>query len=184
MSKKKEVEKPQDQMANLQKDLEAFRKSLIGMSKEELEKLEKDVLKEQDENNDLVQNKTFKMPAKNYVECANAVRRTLSKMKVQWQLALGLKTMYEYFNPEERPVEIAYPVLDSVLRTLVSCQYEGYEAWCDVVTISNYFEPIRAEYTAIGESTYTLAEKHSAIVQNLDLHNEAKSASEETEAKE
>jgi hypothetical protein len=59
--------------------------------------------------------------------------------------------------------------LDSLLRQLTNANLKGYEQWCAVVTISDYFDPIREEYAEAAAEIYVDAEKHNQIVNQLQL---------------
>ncbi len=150
--------------------VEKFKETLKDMTLEQLQELEQKIIKEADEHNEKRQKLTFKMPAKNYKEAMTAVRMALDTMSVQWQYALGLKAMYEFFDPENRKETVDFTMLDSMLRTLGSVNLKGYEQWNAVVTISEYFEGIREEYSEANAEIYVDAEKHNAIVNQMQLY--------------
>lgn len=165
-NKKTEMKK---EAANPMVELEKFKKTLVDMSLDELRELEQKIIKETDEHTEARMKLKFKMPAKNYKEAMTAIRASLDSMTVQWQYALGLKAMYEFFDPEKRSEEVEFPMLDSMLRTLGNAQLKGYEQWCYVVTISEYFEPIREAYSTAGAEIYVDAERHNAVVNQIQL---------------
>lgn len=154
-------------------EVEEFKKTLTDMTLEQLEELEQKLIKEADEHNEARQKMTFKLPSKNYVEAMTAIRMALNTMSVQWQYALGLKAMYEFFDPENRRTEVEFTMLDSMLRTLGNAQLKGYDQWNAVVVISDYFESIRDEYAVASAEVYVDAEKHNAVVNQMQLHTAA-----------
>jgi hypothetical protein len=147
-----------------------FKDTLKDMTLEQLEELEQKIIKETDEHNDARMKMKFKMPAKNYKEAMTAIRAALDTLTVQWQYALGLKTMYEFFDPEKRTEEVDFPMLDSMLRTLGNAQLHGYDQWNYVVTISEYFDPIREDYAKASQQVYVDAEKHNMVMKEMELH--------------
>ena len=150
-------------------DIAKFRETLKDKTEEELLKMEQDIIKLSDKHNEERAKRTFKLPSKNYKEAATAIRMALDTMTVQWQYAVVLKTLYELFNPEKKPEAIQYNFLDSLLRQLTNANLKGYEQWCAVVTISDYFDPIREEYAEAAAEIYVDAEKHNQIVNQLQL---------------
>ena len=174
-AKKKEVVNPMVEVAK-------FKETLKNMTLQQLQELEQKVIKETDEHNEARMKLKFKMPAKNYKEAMEAIRMALNSMTVQWQYALGLKAMYEFFDPEKRSEEVEFPMLDSMLRTLGNAQLKGYDQWCAVVTISDYFEPIREAYATAGAEVYIDAERHNAIVNEMQLHTAKKEVTDAADA--
>ena len=145
------------------KDLNDYKKSLEGKTLEELEALEQEIIKEADKLNENMSKAMLKVPTKNYKEAATAIRRALDKQSVQWQYTLGMVNMYDTWDPENKPTEVAYPTLDATIRTLGALQYKGYDEWKDVLMITEFFEPIKEEYTKISAGVYDNADKHCAI---------------------
>lgn len=165
----KETKKQLDSGQKAMIEVAKFKETLKAMSEEQLTELEQKLIKEQDEHNEARAKKTFKLPAKNYKEAAEAIRMALDTMTVQWQFALVLKTLYDFFDPMKKPEAIQYTILDSLLRQLTNAQLKGHEQWAAVVTISDYFEPIRNEYAEAAAEIYVDAEKHNMVVNALQL---------------
>lgn len=168
------------------KDLNDYKNSLEGKTLEELEALEQEIIKEADKLNEDMSNAKLKVPTKNYKEAAMAIRRALNKQSVQWQYTLGMVNLYDAWDPEKRKAELAYPIIDATIRTLGALQYKGYDEWKDVIMCTEFFEPIKEEYTKISMGVYDNADKHCAIqdaitkIKTLETPIEAK----EIEAKE
>lgn len=170
MTKETKKKATEQEVLNPMEEVAKFTASLKDMTLEQLQKVEQEVIKKADEHNEARMKLKFKMPAKNYKEAMTAIRMALDSMTVQWQYALGLKAMYEFFDPEKRQTEVDYPMLDSMLRTLGNAQLKGYDQWCAVVTISDYFEPLREAYATAGAEVYVDAEYHNAVVNQIQLH--------------
>ena len=150
-------------------NVEDFKKSLEGKTVEELKNIEADVIKECEAIDKEVTETEFEMPTENYVEVAKAVKFFLNKQTVQWQYTLGMVAMYDFWA-DECPKTIPYAQLDSVLRTIGSLQFTGYEEWAMVVVINKYFEPLREAYTKVTQKIYDAATKHNTVMEALGLN--------------
>lgn len=169
MSKEKKETTKLDASQKAMIDIAKFRETLKDKTEEELLKLEQDIIAETDKHNEARNKKTFALPSKNYKEAAEAIRMALDTMTVQWQYALVLKALYDFFDPEKKAAEIEYPMLDSLLRQLTNANLQGHEQWGAVIVISDYFEPIREAYAEAAAEIYVDAEKHNCIVNQLQL---------------
>lgn len=149
------------------KDL-TFAQTLEGKTLEELKAIEVEIVKEADENDKKLAELKFDLPAEGYKEAAEAIREFLNKQVVKWQYTLGMKNMYEFFDPNVRPTDIPYPMFDTVLRTLGALEFKGYDEWCAVININNYVEPLREKYVAAAESIYEIAERHNDVINAID----------------
>ena len=147
---------------------EDFKKSLEGKSVEELKKIEAEVIKECEKVDDEVAKTEFDMPTENYSEVSKAIKYFLNKQTVQWQYTLGMVAMYDFWA-EKRPEKIPYAQLDSVLRTIGSLQFTGYDEWAMVVVINKYFEPLQEQYTVVTQRVYDAASKHNIVMNMLSL---------------
>lgn len=148
--------------------MEKFKKSLEGKTVEELKKIEQEVIAECEKIDAEVAQTEFDMPVENYAEVAEAIRHFLNDQTVQWQYTLGMIAMYDFWT-EDCPKTIPYAQLDSVLRTIGSLQFKGYENWCRVVAINKYFEPLREKYVQITQQVYDAASKHQTVMEALGL---------------
>lgn len=152
-----------------EKDLAKFKKSLTKKSLEELEKMEQEYIQKQDKNAEELGKMEFDMPKDNYEIVANGIRKFLDKQSVQWQYALGMVGMYDFWDPKKRQDKIPYPHLDSILRTLGGLQFTGYEEWSAVIAINKFFEPLHKAYIEATQETYDLATYHSAIMDEMQI---------------
>lgn len=151
------------------KQIEEFKKSLKGMSVEELRKLEQDIIKQAEENDKKTASAKIKLPKDNYKEVARGIQKLLNKQTVEWRFTLGLVSMFDFWDPEDFKKEIPYPMLDGTLRTLGEMQFTGYEEWASVVAINKYFEPVREEYSNLTEKTFDIASNHNCVMDELKL---------------
>ena len=153
-------------------ELQKFQKSLEGLTKEELEAKEQEIIKEADKVNKEVVETKFDLPKDNYMITCNAIRMLLeTKIEVQWQYAKAMLEMYDFWNPEDRQDTIVFGALDATLRQLGQLKFKGHDEWHAVVPINEYFEPIRQKYIETSQKIYDVADKHNAIMQELDKIN-------------
>lgn len=152
-----------------QKQLAEYSASLKEKTLEELKAMEQEIIKEADENDKIIKNTEFDLPAENYNVVAEAIRLLLEKETVSWQFALGVVSMYDFWDPKKRPATVLYPMLDGTLRTLGNQQFKGYAEWAAVVAINKYFEPIREKYVNTTEIIYDIAAKHNAILDEIKI---------------
>ena len=139
------------------------------MSLEELEKLEQEIIAEADKNGEELGKIEFDMPSENYELVARAIRMFLNKQEVQWQYTLGMVAMYDFWDPEKRPIKIPYAHLDSILRTLGGLKYCGYDEWSAVVAVNKFFEPLQQAYVDATQETYDIAMKHDQVMKAMEL---------------
>lgn len=153
------------------KKLDEFKKSLDGLTEEQLKAAEQEVVNEADTVNKEVAEAVIDLPSK-HTDAFNAIRTLLGKVKVQWQYASAMAEMYDYWNPSKKKAgSVQYGLLDATLRYLGQMEFEGYEEWKCVSVINSYFEPIKDEYVKISSKIYDVADKHNAILEKLDAYN-------------
>lgn len=154
-----------------QKELEEFKKKCQEMDRAELEALEQEYIKKADDIDKETASTMFELPTENYKAVAEGIRMFLNRQTIQWQYTLGMKVLYEFWNPEVQPKEINYPTLDSTLRTIGELQFTGYDEWCAVVNINGFMEPLREKYVEVTEKVYDVAAHHNIIMDELKLAN-------------
>lgn len=153
-----------------EEELEKYKASLEKKTLPELEEIEKEIIAEADKIDDDLTKKTFELPKKNYEIIAESIRFFLDKQSVQFQYALGLAAMWEFWDPEKYPKTIPYPQLDSILRLLGQQQYSGYVEWAKVIAINKYFEPIQQDYIDASQAAYDIASKHNVVIDAIQKH--------------
>lgn len=152
-----------------QKELEEYKKSLEGKTKEELLDLEKALIEEADELDKKISNLSFDLPEENYDIAAKAIRTLLNKQSVTWQYTLAMVGMYDFWT-EKNPGKIPYAQLDSLLHSLGDLKFNGYEEWSMVVAVNKYLEPLTKEYQDVTAEIYDIANKHSEVQNALGLN--------------
>lgn len=153
------------------KEKEDFKKSLEGKSKEELEKIEQEIIQEAEELDKELMSAKVSLQRKNYETVAQHIRDFLDKQTIQWQYAQAMATMYEFWDPNVFNANIEYPMLHQTLTTLGNFQFTGYKEWKAVIEINEYFEPIREEYIKLASKPYEVANRHGIVMDMLGLQN-------------
>lgn len=151
-----------------QKELEKFKKSLEGKNLEELQKMEQDVIKKLDKNDEKLKKTEYALPSENYEVVATAIRKFINTKTVQWQYTLAMVGMYDFWDPKNKAEKITYYSLESVLRILGEMQFTGYEEWAAVIAINKYFEPLQKQFADATEKTYDLSAQHNEIMQAME----------------
>lgn len=164
-----------------QKFLKEYEASLEGKTLEELQNLEAEVIADAEANDERVSKLEFDLPKENYKVVAEGIRKLLNKQTVQWQYTLGLVGMYDFWNPEKKSKKIPYAQLDSILRTLGSMSFTGYDEWSAVVAINKYFEVLHNAYVDATEATYDIASKHDIIIRKMDALKKVNTEDEKKE---
>ena len=151
------------------KDLEDYKKSLEGKTKDELLALEQELIKEADELDKKISVLEFDLPKENYKVAAEAVRTLLNKQSITWQYTLAMVGMYDFWT-EKNPGKIPYAQLDSLLHAIGDLKFTGYEEWAMVVALNKYLEPLTKEYQDVTAEIYDVASKHSEVQNALGLN--------------
>ena len=144
-----------------------FKKSLADMTEDQLNTLINEITDESRKLDEKVSSIEYDIPAKGQKDAFDAIKYFLNKQKVQWNYALGLVNIYEFFDGSQK--KITFAMLDTILRMLGSLEYEGYDEWKKVVSINDYFTPAATEYREVTDSIYDIAERYQAVEGQLKL---------------
>lgn len=167
-----------DKTIDFKKIQEEFKKSLDGKTKEELEKIEQEVIKEAEEADKELSVAKIGLPKKNYEKVAEYIQYFLDKQSVQWQYAQAMSSMYNFWDPKVYNANIEYPMLHQTLTTLGGLQFTGHDEWEKVIIINSYFEPLHDSYVELSSKPYMIAAKHDMIMNKLGLSNPIQSSME------
>ena len=144
-----------------------FKASLANMTKEELEGLATKHTEESEETESKVANLKYALENKGQKAAWDAIKTFLDKQSVKWNYALGLITLYEFFDKPQK--EISFAMLDTVLRLLGSIEYTGYTEWKLVTTINDYFTPISVDFRDVTDEIYDVAERYALVDSQLKM---------------
>ena len=144
-----------------------FKASLANMTKEELEALAAKLTEESKATDSKVANLKYALENKGQKTAWDAIKTFLDKQSVKWNYALGLITLYEFFDKPQK--EISFAMLDTVLRLLGSIEYTGYTEWKLVTTINDYFTPISVDFRDVTDEIYDVAERYALVDSQLKM---------------
>ena len=154
-----------------------FKASLANMTKDELDALAAKLTEESKETDTKVANLNYTLENKGQKSAWDAIKTFLDKQSVKWNYALGLITLYEFFDKSQK--EISFAMLDTILRLLGSLEYTGYAEWKMVTTINDYFTPIAADYRDVTDQIYDVAERYALVDSQLKMFETVTDASVE-----
>lgn len=170
------VETAQEMAERLQKEVDAY-KELVSTkeTQEELDELEKEIMKEMDVYDEYIKGIRYALPentvfeGKTYTRSAVADKITyfISKIEQTWQYVLGLYELCKYWKSNE--TEIAFGPLDSTLRLLDQCKFQGMTEWRDILIVNEYMKALHEQYAKDTTRQIALAQRHNAIIQQRDL---------------
>ena len=170
------AETAQEMAERLQKEVDAY-KELVSTkeTQEELDELEKEIMKEMDVYDEYIKGIRYALPesttfeGKMYTRSAVADKITyfISKIEQSWQYVLGLYELCKYWK--SNATEIAFGPLDSTLRLLDQCKFQGMTEWRDILVVNEYMKALHEQYAKDTTQQIALAQRHNAIIQQRDL---------------
>lgn len=180
------VETAQEMAERLQKEVDAY-KELVSTkeTQEELDELEREIMKEMDVYDEYIKGIRYTLPentvfeGKTYTRSAVADKITyfISKIEQTWQYVLGLYELCKYWKSNE--TEIAFGPLDSTLRLLDQCKFQGMTEWRDILIVNEYMKALHEQYAKDTTRQIALAQRHNAIIQQRDLITPVKAEAKE-----
>lgn len=170
------VETAQEMAERLQKEVDDYKEMVSKKNtQEELDELEREIMKEMDAYDEYIEGVRYNLPkntvfeGKNYTRSAVADKITyfISKIEQTWQYVLGLYELCKYWKSNE--TEIAFGPLDSTLRLLDQCKFQGMTEWRDILIVNEYMKALHEQYAKDTTRQIALAQRHNAIIQQRDL---------------
>ena len=170
------VETAQEMAERLQKEVDTYKEMVSTKeTKEELDELEKEIMKEMDAYDEYIKGVRYNLPentvfeGKTYTRSAVAdkIAYFISKIEQTWQYVLGLYELCKYWKSNE--TEIAFGPLDSTLRLLDQCKFQGMTEWRDILIVNEYMKALHEQYAKDTTQHIALAQRHNAIIQQRDL---------------
>ena len=170
------LETAQEMAERLQKEVDAYKEMVSTKNtQEELDDLEREIMKEMDAYDEYIKGVRYALPestvfeGKSYTRSAVADKITyfISKIEQSWQYVLGLYELCKYWKSNE--TEIAFGPLDSTLRLLDQCKFQGMTEWRDILVVNEYMKALHEQYAKDTTRHIALAQQHNAIIQQRDL---------------
>ena len=177
-------EETAQQMAErLQKEVDEYKEMVSSItSQEKLDELEKEMMKEYDDYEAYLKDVRYPLPASTTFEgkefsksdVAGKIIYFISKIEQTWQYVLGL---YELCKLWKSPTftEINFGALDSTLRLLDQCKFQGMSEWRDILIVNEYMKALHEQYAKDTTRHIAIAQKHDAIIKQRDLIEPVKS---------
>lgn len=176
------LETAQEMAERLQKEVDAYKEMVSTKeTQEELDELEKEIMKEMDAYDEYIKGVRYNLPestmfeGKMYTRSAVADKITyfISKIEQTWQYVLGLYELCKFWK--SNAFEIAFGPLDSTLRLLDQCKFQGMTEWRDILIVNEYMKALHEQYAKDTTQHIALAQRHNAIIQQRDLITPVKS---------
>lgn len=170
------VETAQEMAERLQKEVDAYKEMVSTKeTQEELDELEREIMKEMDAYDEYIKGVHYNLPdnttfeGKTYTRSAVAEKIIyfISKIEQTWQYVLGLYELCKYWKSNAK--EIAFGPLDSTLRLLDQCKFQGMTEWRDILIVNEYMKALHEQYAKDTTQHIALAQRHNAIIQQRDL---------------
>lgn len=170
------VETAQELAERLQKEVDAYKEMVSTKeTQEELDELEREIMKEMDAYDEYIKGVSYKLPesttfeGKTYTRSAVAEKIIyfISKIEQTWQYVFGLYELCKYWK--SNATEITFGPLDSTLRLLDQCKFQGMTEWRDILIVNEYMKALHEQYAKDTTHHIALAQRHNAIIQQRDL---------------
>lgn len=180
------AETAQEMAERLQKEVDAYKEMVSTKeTQEELDELEKEIMKEMDAYDEYIKGVRYTLPESTYFEgkmytrsaVADKITYFISKIEQTWQYVLGLYELCKYWKSNAS--EIAFGPLDSTLRLLDQCKFQGMTEWRDILVVNEYMKALHEQYAKDTTHHIALAQRHNAIIQQRDLITPVKTEANE-----
>lgn len=177
------VETAQEMAERLQKDLDEYKKFIETVdSQEKLDELEKEMMTEMDKNDAHLKEARYALPDScvfegmkySRADVAGKIIYFVSKIEQSWQYVLGLYELCKLWKTTDLK-EINFGALDSTLRLLDQCKFQGMTEWRDILVINEYMKSLHEAFAKDTTTTIWLSQKHNEIIKRRDLIDPVKS---------
>lgn len=174
---KKQNETAKEMAERLQKEVDNYKEMVSGINtQEELNELEQSIMEKMDEYEKYIKDVKYALPEncvfedKTYSKSAIADKIVffISKIEQTWQYVLGLYDLCKFWKTPTN-AEITFGALDSTLRLLDQCKYQGMTEWRDILVINEYMKAMHEEYAKDTTQHIALAQMHNEIIKRRDL---------------
>ena len=141
---------------------------------ETLNKMEQDVIKEQDDVNNYLHTVQYQLQDSvefdggNYKlsDIAKNIVYFINKRDVEWKYTLGLYQLVQFWK-SNNPSVVDYGVYDSTLRILNQNTYKGYNEWRDILACNEFFKSAHESYSKDTSWLIFVSEKHNVILDRM-----------------
>ena len=174
----------------LQAEVDVYKEEVKTiMDTDTLKKMEEELMPIMEEHDQYLRKLEYELPkniqfdGRDYKrsDITRSISYFLNKASVKWEMTLGMHGLTKFWRSADLKV-VPYHVYDSTLRTLNTLQYQGMDEWTQILSINEFMSKMHADYTKDTSYTYYLAERHNAILSQMQLIS--KDPSEEAERQE
>jgi hypothetical protein len=138
---------------------------------DQLDTLEEEIMKEQDEVNEYLRTVQYQLPdsavfdGEKYSlnDIAKNIVYFINKREVEWKYTLGLYQLVKFWK-SQNPTVIDYGVYDSTLRILNQNSFKGYQEWKDILACNEYLKSAHESYSKDTSWLIFVSEKHNMIM--------------------
>lgn len=171
------VETAKEMAERLQKEVDAYKEKVSKINtQEELDELEKEIMQELDEYDTYIKDVKYDLPADCIFEgekytrsmIANYIVQFISKIEQTWQYVLGLYELCKFWKDITNK-EISFGALDSTLRLLDQCKFQGMTEWRNILIVNEYMKALHEAYAKDTTRHIAIGHKHNAIISQRDL---------------
>ena len=141
----------------------------------QLDELEQEIMKEQDEVNEYLRTVQYQLPDSvifdgekfSLNDIAKNIVYFVNKREVEWKYTLGLYQLVKFWK-SQNPTVIDYGVYDSTLRILNQNSFKGYQEWKDILACNEYLKSAHESYSKDTSWLIFVSEKHNMIMTQRD----------------
>ena len=171
------VETAQEMAKRLQSEVDAYAEKVSEINtQEELDDLEKVLMEEMDTYDKYIKERVYELPegcafeGKNYTRSmiADYIVQFISKIEQTWQYVLGLYELCKFWKDTTNK-EISFGALDSTLRLLDQCKFQGMTEWRNILTVNEYMKALHEAYAKDTTQQIAYAKMHNEIMKRRDL---------------
>lgn len=162
-----------DLQVELQANLDEFEAEVATLSTEDLEALEQEIIKTQDEFGAKLQETEYDLPksatydGKEYKagDVQKMIVYFINKIEVDWQNTLGIYETIRFWK--STPEKVPYAAYDTTIRLLGTIKFKGEKECLDILVVNNYMAGLHDEYMQDTAYIHYNAAKHNLIIKQL-----------------
>ena len=171
------VETAQEMAKRLQSEVDAYAEKVSEINtQEELDELEKSLMEEMNTYDKYIKARVYELPegctfeGKNYTRStiADYIVQFISKIEQTWQYVLGLYELCKFWKDATNK-EVSFGALDSTLRLLDQCKFQGMTEWRNILTVNEYMKALHEAYAKDTTQQIAYAKMHNEIMKRRDL---------------
>lgn len=173
----------------LESELVAYAETVTNTPKEDLKKLEEELMEDFKAYDEEIKNIIYEVPedveydGKKYKakDIHTKIINMLNRLEVDFRATLGIYQAIRFWK-QLQDNKIPYNVYDSTVRLLGTLKFKGEQDCLDVLVINNYFAPTHIEYSSDTTWLQFLTAKHQMIMKAMEEEKTEEAVKEIQEA--